>query len=86
MNTFPSPTDLKLFYDCCRAIIHANRHEKVKAVDWAVNYCHAGLTLSTREAISAQCLYIIDNIKHWRGPQAANTRASLKQLARELTE
>ncbi len=52
-------------------------HRSEKAVNWAVNYARAGLSMSGRE-LHTQVLYILGNIQHWRGLAAKEVRNTLK--------
>jgi hypothetical protein len=51
-----------------------------RAVNWAVAYARAGLDLEG-EDLRVQCLYILNNITHWRGDTAAWVRRTLKAFA-----
>ena len=51
-----------------------------RAVNWAVNYARAGLGMEG-EALRVQCLYILNNITHWRGDTATWVRRTLKAFA-----
>lgn len=52
---------------------------------YAQAYAKAGLELwyqdADRETIKVQCLYILNNIQHWRGPIAKEVRQTLKTLS-----
>jgi hypothetical protein len=74
----------KRFHSCCKSIIHAADVDHTKAVNWAYGYAQAGLSLYTSEGIRVQCLYILNNITHWRGDEAKRVRNELKSLAEEL--
>jgi len=50
------------------------------AVNWAVAYARAGLDLEG-EDLRVQCLYILNNITHWRGDTATWVRRTLKAFA-----
>jgi hypothetical protein len=52
------------------------------SLNWAVNYCKAGLSLNG-EALRVQCLYILNNITRWRHPDAKEVRLILKQFSKE---
>jgi len=51
-----------------------------RAVNWAVAYARAGLDLEG-EDLRVQCLYILNNITHWRGDTATWVRRTLKAFA-----
>ena len=67
------------FHDACRAVLSASKH--TRALNWAVGYASAGLSLKDGEAIRVQCLYILNNITHWRGPIASVARGHFKRLS-----
>jgi len=52
-----------------------NRTEK--SLNWAVNYAQAGLEM-TGEELRVQCLYVLNNMTHWRGGLAKQVRTTLK--------
>lgn len=64
------------FYECCSKILLA-----AKTNEYAKSYARAGLYLDAKDAIQTQALYILNNIKHWREPQAKMVRAELKYWA-----
>jgi len=71
------------FRDCCNAIILATMDPKqVNQVTWASGYARAGAIMTQPDEIKLQCLYILNNITHWRGPQAKEVRARLKELSK----
>ena len=49
------------------------------SLNWAVNYCKAALNMTGHE-LSVQVLYILNNISHWRHPEAKNVRMVLKNF------
>jgi hypothetical protein len=49
------------------------------SLNWAVNYCKAALAMSGYD-LSVQILYILNNISHWRHPEAKNIRMVLKNF------
>lgn len=57
------------------------RHQEEKAVNWAVNYAKAGIHMSG-EILRVQCLYVLNNITHWRGEDAKRVRNTLKSFTR----
>lgn len=75
------------FHDCCKAI--SDDYDKkwrlggkaAAGLSYATSYAQAGLTMAegSREA-RVQALYILNNITHWRHPDAAVIRARLRQL------
>ena len=48
------------------------------SLNYAVNYCKAALDLKGH-ALDTQCLYILNNITHWRHPQAKDVRKVLRK-------
>uniref|UniRef100_A0A6H2A6A0 Uncharacterized protein n=2 Tax=viral metagenome TaxID=1070528 RepID=A0A6H2A6A0_9ZZZZ len=57
-------------------LIIANKDQK--ALNYAVNYARAGLSM-TGEELRVQCLYVLNNITHWRGEVAKEVRGVLKE-------
>lgn len=55
---------------------------KTKAVNWAVNYAREGLAMTEHE-LKTQCLYVLNNITHWRGELAKTTRETLRKFVAE---
>ena len=62
------------------ATIVANRDQK--AVNWAVNYAQVGMDM-TGEELRVQCLYVLNNISHWRGEEATAVRNILKAYTKQ---
>ena len=56
-----------------------------KALMWAVNYARAGLSM-TGDDLRVQCLYVLGNIEHWRGPVAKEVRGVLKEFTRRKSD
>jgi hypothetical protein len=65
-------------YEEALAAIIANRTNK--ALNYCVNYAIAGQGMTGHEA-KTQCLYILNNMTHWRGDDATAVRIALKQAA-----
>lgn len=57
-------------------------NQEDKALKWAVNYAKHSLHQSG-EDLRIQCLYILENIKYWRGPVAKEVRETIKQFAKD---
>ena len=57
------------------------KHRNEKALNWAVNYARAGLAMSG-EDLRVQCLYVLNNITHWRGEVAKSVRQILKDFTK----
>jgi hypothetical protein len=49
------------------------------SLNYAVNYCRNALSMTGKD-LAVQCLYILNNITHWRHPQAKEVRATLKKF------
>ena len=47
------------------------------SLNYAVAYCMAALGMTGHE-LDVQILYILNNIQHWRHPQAKEVRAALR--------
>ena len=70
------------FHSACSAIL---RERSAPALNYAVGYASAGLHMTSPAMIEVQCLYILNNITHWRGPIAAETRMTFKRLSKPAT-
>ena len=68
----------KRFTDACQAVVDAKDNP---AVNYAVGYARAGLTMDDWWVCKTQCLYILSNITAWRGDTAKHVRAELKELS-----
>jgi hypothetical protein len=62
--------------DAIRDIIEDEKSYKT-SLNWAVSYCRAALDMGGDE-LRVQCLYILNNISHWRHPEAKRIRGVLK--------
>lgn len=60
-------------------IILSDKKSYQTSLNFAVNYCRAGMTLSGHE-LYVQTLYILNNITHWRHPQGKIVRDILKNF------
>ena len=56
-------------------------NENEKALNYAVNYARAGLYM-TGEELKVQCLYVLNNMTHWRGETAKEVRTTLKEFTK----
>jgi hypothetical protein len=65
------------FHQACAAICEADRPNA-----YAKAYAKAGLAMQGAEAQRVQALYILNNITHWRGEQAREVRAALKEISK----
>lgn len=70
------------FHSACQSILHES---KSPALNYAVGYARAGLSMTDPREVQVQCLYILNNIIHWRGPVARRSRETFKQLAKKAT-
>lgn len=61
------------FDDACKLIL-----ADPKANPYAQTYARAGIGM-TGEMQRVQALYILSNLSHWRGPEAKNVRARLRE-------
>jgi len=52
------------------------------SLNYAVGYCKAALVMTGHE-LAIQCLYILNNIQHWRNPNAKDVRIVLKAFVKE---
>lgn len=71
--------DLERFHSACNDVVQAA--DSSKAVRYAVGYASHGMRISDDESIRVQCLYILNNIAHWRGDTAKRARAIFKEFA-----
>lgn len=69
------------FHRACNNIID---NSDQKALNWAVNYAAKGLMIFNRHEAKIQSLYILNNITHWRGDVAKETRQTLKTFIKEV--
>jgi hypothetical protein len=61
--------------------ILADKKSLGTSLNYAVDYCLAAEKLSG-EALRVQCLYILNNITHWRHPDAKEVRSHLKSFTK----
>jgi hypothetical protein len=59
------------------SVILSDKEHYRTTLNYAVNYCRAARFLQGDE-LRVQCLYILNNIVHWRHPQAKQVRAALR--------
>ncbi len=79
------------FHQCCQKIVDAaaagrgdlRRLGTALLLDYAAGYAEVGLRLKegSMEA-KIQALYIVENLKAWRAPEAAAIRTRLRELAK----
>ena len=58
--------------------ILSDKKSYTTSLNWAIDYCRAAQRL-TGKALQVQCLYILNNITHWRHPLAKEVRIALKK-------
>jgi hypothetical protein len=51
------------------------------SLNYAISYCQAALGQSGHE-LAIQCLYILNNISHWKNPEAKRIREVLKAFSK----
>ena len=68
---------IEYFHQACQNIID-NKNQK--ALNYAVNYARQGLEMSGILSARVQALYILNNIRYWRGPIAKESRNILKNF------
>lgn len=68
---------LEYFKHACKNIVD---NRDAKALNYAVNYAKYGLTITSLDEAKVQALYILNNMTHWRGDIAKETRAILKRI------
>jgi hypothetical protein len=66
--------------DAIRCILCDEKSYKT-SLNYAIGYCTLALRM-TGDALKVQCLYILNNITHWRGTGAKEVRFILKQFAK----
>ena len=73
-------TKMEKFKQACKNIID---NQNAKALNYAVNYAKHGLfNIGSEYEAKIQALYILNNMTHWRGDLAKETRAMLKEVAK----
>lgn len=70
------------FHSACQSILY---ERALPALNYAVGYALAGLSMTDPSEVQVQCLYILNNITHWRGETAKRCRETFKQLAKPAT-
>ena len=60
-------------------VILSDKKAYPTSLNYAVNYCRAARSMSGYD-LSVQILYILNNITHWRHPEARNVRNTLKNF------
>lgn len=74
-------TDVTDFHACCREVIRAaNNFTSNENLQFAAAYAKKGLELNSKDPIQAQIPYILTNCAGWRGKQAQEIKAKLRNL------
>ena len=55
-------------------------HQNEPPLNWAVGYAKHGLSILSEDELRTQCLYVLNNMTHWRGEVAKEVRATLKSF------
>jgi len=78
------PTEFSTKKDAIRIILDDTKAFET-SLNYAVNYCDAAMMMDEGTIeFETQMLYILNNITHWRHPQAKEVRKKLrKSLIRE---
>jgi hypothetical protein len=58
-------------------------NQDVPQLKWCVNYAQHALTITDPYDMYVQLLYVLDNMKRWRGTVAKQVRTVLKQFVKE---
>ncbi|MFA5692361.1 MAG: hypothetical protein WC907_01995 [Acholeplasmataceae bacterium] len=59
------------------SVILSDKEHYRTSLNYAVGYCRAARSMEGDE-LRVQCLYILNNIVHWRHPLAKQVRAALR--------
>lgn len=70
------PTDGQV-RDALETLVVTHHLTNIKALNYAVNYAAVGIELEGDE-LRIQCLYVLNNMSHWRGDDAKKVKAILK--------
>ena len=62
---------------CARVLAHCKD-------EYAKSYARAGLSMTDREEIRVQALYILSNMTGWRGEQAVLVRTTLRLFTKRI--
>jgi len=68
-------------YEALRKIL-ADRKGYSTSLNYAVGYAEVGLDLRGH-TLQIQCLYVLNNISHWRHSDAKEVRDVLRQFAKQ---
>jgi hypothetical protein len=70
-------TTITQFQEACKEICR-NKHKQ--ALNYAIGYAEAGVYMNDPHEAYVQSLYILNNIRYWRGPDAKRIRTLLKNM------
>lgn len=71
------------FNEACQRVIRAAKQAKPDSlIQFAASYAKAGVSMTDREAIRVQSLYILNNLSGWKGEEARKVKATLNQFAK----
>lgn len=74
-------SDVTDFHACCREVINAAKaFTSNQNLQYARAYAEAGLNMLSKDPIQAQIPYILTNTQSWRGKQAQEIKAKLRNL------
>jgi len=62
-------------------VILQDRKSYTTSLNYAINYCKEAIGMDGEE-LRVQCLYILNNITHWRHPKAKEVRQVLKDYSK----
>lgn len=68
---------------CQRIVIAAKESYPEGMIQYAANYARIGMSMTDREEIRTQALYILNNLRHWRGEEAKMVKETIKAFAEE---
>lgn len=68
-------SDMFSFVTACKLVVNFCTDDYAKA------YAKAGIAMRSGDEIKMQCLYILNNMGHWRGPVAKQCREVFKRLS-----
>lgn len=63
-------------------VILSDKKSYTTSLNYAVDYCRFAKRMTGHD-LAVQCLYILNNIQHWRHPSAKNVRVVLKAFVKE---
>lgn len=61
-------------------VILSDKKAFTTSLNWAISYCRAAREMSGK-TLKGQCLYILNNITHWRHPAAKDVRNVLRSYS-----